>query len=192
MKIKMLISFILLVAFLSCKKEQVILPVEKVYVLQANNLVDDFSDPDFMRVLGIIEINKDFTIQVISMGGDSLFSHSEFQLSDSTKNIILELTMKYFMDSIYYKEVVFGEGLKTLVIEMESDEYARIGPNLPEKLEPIVKQIFEHNQNSGQIIQNKDSIKTYLNKFKKLIIMPFPPHPVKHSIEFEPPVNNQK
>jgi len=193
MRIKIFILFALIVIGNSCKNEkQLVLPVEKVYIFQVNDLVDDFSNPDFMRILGMIEIEKDFTAKITSIGNDSLLYYSEVPLSDTIKNIFLELIREYSTDSIYYKEPSSWENLNTFAIEISDNRYARIGPNLPEKLEPIAKLLFTCNKDYGQFVQNQDSLKSYLDRFKRLVIMPLPPLPLKATVAFKPPVFDEK
>lgn len=190
---KRIIAVICIFLFLvACKKidnrESILLPVDKLYMIEVGCLPDfeDKADSLFMRIIGFVEIDKDFNVKMTKrMNCRSPYQSGKISITDTLKKEIVKMVNTYPSDTVFRDDAlrIYDDYSYTFIIEKEPGCFVSVGfgacthGNLREiKNQLFCDSIFEK---LVYLEPNQDSVMQHILNFDKYVFLEYPIPPTK-------------
>lgn len=199
MKTTFLLSLfvILLTACSSFEKNTIpTMPVRKISIIEVNGwdpyfeIVGDsiyYEDTDYMSVLGLIEIDKNFNMKITERTGSrGSYQSGKIRASNQIRNMLLNTANSFSTDSINPEEFIhiYDGHFYYIIVEKENGEIIRL-EGYPRAASSDIRELSCFLRDSAYIyaktlIPNQDSIKLFLKEYEKYIadVRSMPPPPV--------------
>ena len=205
------IVFFVISALCSCKKQNAVetLPIDKLYILEYNySLPEDFSEDyevslsNLFGVAGFCELDNDFNLKYarkIACSGYHYYN-SESVVSDSMKNKISNVLLKYQTDTTFQYPGEFGNRIYDgnfyrFIIQNRNQEDITIKfePRyLPEDLKFIYSYLYENREKTEHKSKYNKLFEMFNDQVKDDEFELPPPPKLMTTIVFTPPVIKDK
>jgi len=200
------VFFVILVLY-SCKKQMIVetLPVDKLYILEYNySLPEHYPEyhevslSDLFWVAGFCELDNDFNLKYarrVACSGYHYYN-SESVVSDSMRNKISNVLLKYQTDTTFQYSGEFGSriydgNLYRFIIQNRNQEDITIKfepQYLPKDLKFIYSYLYENREKTEHKSKYNKLFEMFNNQVKDDEFELPPPPMLKPTIKFTPPV----